>query len=132
MQPCSGYSFIAIHKIFTLGAPHALGGFLVAVLVLTPEGVAAVKSALDNQLQRTVNIALGSSLSTIGLTIPAVLGIAIVTGKRVELGLDPADLHLLLLTLLVAVVNFTGARTNVLQGIVHLVLFVTYVVLMFD
>lgn len=120
------------HGIFTLGAPHALGGFLVAVLVLTPEFVAAVKSALDNQLQRTVNIALGSSLSTIGLTIPAVLCIAMLTGKRVELGLDPADVHLLLLTLLVVVVNFTSTRTNVLQGIVHLVLFITYVVLMFD
>ena len=102
------------------------------MLVLAPEGVAAVKSALSNQLQRTVNIALGSSLSTIGLTIPAVLVIGMVTGEKVELGLDPAEVYLLLLTLLVCTVNFSVARTNVLHGIVHLVLFFTYVVLMFD
>ncbi|MGI9590577.1 MAG: calcium:proton antiporter [Myxococcota bacterium] len=120
------------HGIATLGGPQALGGFFVAVLVLAPEGVAAVKSALSNQLQRTVNIALGSSLSTIGLTIPAVLVIGMVTGEKVELGLEPAELYLLLLTLLVCTVNFTIARTNVLHGIVHLVLFFTYVVLIFD
>ncbi|NRA00218.1 MAG: calcium:proton antiporter, partial [Myxococcales bacterium] len=107
-------------------------GFLVAVLVLSPEGMAAVKSALANQLQRTVNIALGSALSTIGLTIPAIIGISLVTGKRVELGLDPAELNLLLLTLLVSVVNFSSERTNVLHGAVHLTLFFTYVVLIFD
>jgi Ca2+:H+ antiporter len=102
------------------------------VLVLAPEGVAAIKSALGNRLQRTVNIALGSALSTIGMTVPAVLAIGMITGKTVELGLEPANLYLLLLTLLVSVVNFTAARTNVLHGIVHLVLFFTYVVLMFD
>ena len=120
------------HGIATLSGPEALGGFLVAVLVLSPEGMAAVKSALANQLQRTVNIALGSALSTIGLTIPAILAISLVTGKRVELGLDPAELNLLLLTLLVSVVNFSSERTNVLHGAVHLTLFFTYVVLIFD
>ena len=120
------------HGMATLGAPQALGGFLVAILVLSPEGVAAVKSALANRLQRTMNIALGSALSTIGLTIPAVLGISLVTGKRVELGLDEAEIYLLLFTFMVAIVNFSMQRTNVLHGFVHLVLFVTYVVLIFD
>ena len=120
------------HGLSTLGAPYALGGFLVAILVLSPEGVAAIKAALANQLQRTVNIAFGSALSTIGLTVPAVLTIGMVTGRTVELGLDPAELHLLVLTLLVTVANFAVPRTNVLQGVVHLVLFVTYVVLIFD
>lgn len=120
------------HGIATVGAPQALGGFLVAVLVLSPEGMAAVKSALNNQLQRTMNIALGSALSTIGLTIPAVLGISIVTGATVELGLGEAEVYLLLFTLLVAVVNFTMERTNVLHGLIHLVLFLTYIVLIFD
>lgn len=120
------------HGIYTLEGPQALGGFFVAVLVLAPEGIAAIKSALNNQLQRTVNIALGSSLSTIGLTIPALLVISMVTGHTIELGLDEADLYLLLLTILVAVVNFAGTKTNVLCGIVHIVLFFTYVVLMFD
>lgn len=120
------------HGIATIGAPQALGGFLVAVLVLSPEGMAAIKSALNNQLQRTMNIALGSALSTIGLTIPAVLGISLVTGATVELGLGEAEVYLLLFTLLVAVVNFTMERTNVLHGLVHLVLFLTYIVLIFD
>lgn len=120
------------HGIATIGAPQALGGFLVAVLVLSPEGMAAIKSALDNKLQRTMNIALGSGLSTIGLTIPAVLGISLVTGATVELGLGEAEAYLLLFTLLVAVVNLNMERTNVLHGLVHLVLFFTYIVLIFD
>ncbi len=120
------------HGIETLGAPQALGGFLVAILVLSPEGLAAVKAALANQLQRTMNIALGSALATIGLTIPAVLSIGLVTGKRVELGLENAEAYLLLITLLVSVVNFSSERTNVLQGVVHLILFLAYIVLIFD
>ncbi len=120
------------HGIATLGAPQALGGFLVAILVLSPESVAALKAALDNKLQRTMNISLGSALATIGLTIPAVLGISLITGKTVVLGLEDAEVHLLLFTILVAIVNFTSERTNVLHGIVHLILFLTYVVLIFD
>jgi len=120
------------HGIATLGAPQALGGFLIAVLVLSPEALAAIKAALANQLQRTMNITLGSALATIGLTIPAVLGISLITGKRVELGLENAEAHLLLITLLVSVVNFNSERTNVLQGFVHLTLFLTYIVLIFD
>jgi len=120
------------HGIATLSAPQALGGFLIAVLVLSPEALAAIKAALANQLQRTMNIALGSSLATIGLTIPAVLGIGLVTGKRVELGLENAEAYLLLITLLVSVVNFNTERTNVLQGFVHLILFLTYIVLIFE
>ncbi|MFQ5761378.1 MAG: calcium:proton antiporter [Acidiferrobacterales bacterium] len=120
------------HGIVTLGAPQALGGFLVAILVLSPEGLAAIKAALANKLQRTVNISLGSTLSTIGLTIPAVLGISLVTGKKVELGLEEAHVYLLLFTLLVAIVNFSSERTKALTGVVHLVLFLTYVVLIFD
>ena len=120
------------HGIATLGAPQALGGFLVAILVLSPEGLAAVKAAVSNKLQRTMNIALGSGLATIGLTIPAVLAIGLVTGKRVELGLENAEAHLLLVTLLVSVVNFNTERTNVLQGFVHLILFLAYIVLIFE
>ena len=120
------------HGIATLGAPQAMGGFLVAILVLSPEGLAAINAALANKLQRTMNIALGSALATIGLTIPAVLVIGLVTGKTVELGLESAEVQLLLITLLVSVVNFNAERTNVLQGFVHLILFLTYIVLIFD
>ena len=120
------------HGIAKLGAPQALGGFLVAILVLSPEAVAAFRAALANNLQRTINISLGSALATIGLTIPAVLGISLITGKTVELGLENAEITLLVLTVLVTVRSFSAPRTNVLHGIVHLILFLAYVVLIFD
>lgn len=120
------------HGIGSLGAPLALGGFFVAILVLTPEAVAAINAALNNRLQRTINIALGSALATIGLTIPAVLGISLVTGMKIELGLEMPELYLLLITLLCSIHNLNSQRTNVMHGIVHLVLFFTYIVLIFD
>lgn len=120
------------HGISTMGAPQALGGFLVAILVLSPEAMAAVKAALDNKLQRTMNITLGSALSTIGMTIPAVLTISLVTGKTIELGLEQAEAFLLIFTLMLATVNFNSERTNILYGVVHLVLFMTYIMLIFD
>jgi len=120
------------HGIVYLQAPQALGGFLVAILVLSPEGLGAVKAALANKLQRTVNIALGSALATIGLTIPAVLAISLFTGRAIELGLDPVDIVLLTLTLLVSTVNLGTGRTNILQGAVHLILFISYIILIFD
>ncbi|WOO41743.1 hypothetical protein [Rubellicoccus peritrichatus] len=113
-------------------APHALAGFVVAILVLSPEALAAVKAALDNQLQRTVNIALGSALATIGLTVPAVLIISEVTGKFIELGLFYTDMVLLIATFFCASIVFGGQRTNTLAGAVHLVLFFAYIVLIFD
>ncbi len=120
------------HGIETAGAPTALGGFLVAILVLAPEGLGAVRAALGNQMQRTMNICLGSALATIGLTIPAVLTIGLATGRVVELGLGNVDLILLSLSLAVCIVTFSGTRTNVVQGAVHLVLFAAYVVTIFD
>jgi len=123
---------LVYHGIASLGAPEALGGFFVATLVLTPEAVAAIKSAWADRLQRTINISLGSALATIGMTIPAVLGISIVTGRTVELGLEEPEIYLLLITLICAVHNLGGARTNVMHGFVHLTLFFAYIVLIFD
>jgi Ca2+:H+ antiporter len=114
------------------GAPDALTGMLVALLILAPEGLAALRGALANQLQRAVNVALGSAASTIGLTVPAVLAISLWTGKLVVLGLNSVESALLMLTLLVSVITFSSGRTNVLQGAVHLVLFLAYVVFVFD
>jgi len=114
------------------GAPAALGGFVVAVLVLSPEVLSAIRAALANRLQRSVNIFLGSVAATIALTVPAVLVISMATGKQVTLGLPPVDSLLLLLTLAVSIVTFSSGRTNVLQGAVHLVLFFAYLVLIFD
>jgi len=113
-------------------APVALGGVIVALLVLTPEGLAALGAARENRLQRSVNLLLGSGLATIGLTVPAVLAIGLFTGRTVTLGLDDASMVLLLLTLIVSALTFGGVRTNLLQGAVHLVLFFVYLVLIFQ
>ena len=112
-----------------LKLPAALGGILIAILVLSPEGLTAFHAALANQLQRAVNVCLGSALATIGLTIPAVLMIGMITGREVHLGLDQLQEVLLILTLFVSALTFGGARTNVLQGIVHLLLFFVYLAL---
>ena len=80
--------------IDALGAPLALSGVLIAVVVFTPEGISALKAAYANQLQRTVNLCLGACLSTLGLTLPAVLIIGLVTGEKVILGLDPTGMVL--------------------------------------
>lgn len=118
--------------IVSLGAPLALGGFIVAALILTPEGLSAIAAARTNQLQRAVNICLGSALATIGLTVPAVLAIGWITGEPVELGLPYADIVMLCLTLVVSLVTFVGRNTSYLQGAVHLALFAAYVMMIFD
>lgn len=125
-------ALVVDHGTAALGAPTALGGFLVAILVLSPEGMAAVRAAMANRLQRTVNITMGSAVATIGLTIPAVLVIGFVTGKKVELGLENVEMVLLVTTILAAMVNFGSGRSTVLQGAVHTLLFLAYVVLVFD
>jgi Ca2+:H+ antiporter len=120
------------HGIRILGAPPCLGGFLVAVLILSPESLGAARAALANQLQRSVNILLGSVLATISLTIPAVLTIGFINGQSIVLGLEPVDMTLLLLTLGVSTLTFASARTNVLLGAVHLLLFLAYLMLIFE
>lgn len=115
-----------------IGAPIALSGFIVAALVLLPEGLSALQAAKANQLQRAVNICLGSAVATIGLTVPAVLLVGWITGLRVELGLDLSDIVLLSLTLVVSLLTFGSRTTNYLQGAVHLALFAAYVMMIFD
>ncbi len=120
------------HAIAKLGAPPEVGGVLVAILVLAPEGLSALHAAWENRLQRTVNLCFGSALATICLTIPAVLVVGFVTGQSVQLGLANQELVLLTLTLVLSIVTFGSGRTNVLQGAVHLIVFIAYVVLIFD
>ncbi|MTI46097.1 Ca2+:H+ antiporter [Roseibium hamelinense] len=115
-----------------LGAPIALSGFLVAALILMPEGLSAIQAARDNMLQRAVNICLGSAVATIGLTVPAVLAIGWYTGQNIELALEVPEIILLALTLFVSVVTFVSPQTNYLQGAVHLALFGAYVMMIFD
>lgn len=120
------------HGIQVLGFPYALGGFLVAALILSPEALGAVRAALNNQLQRSINIMLGSVLATISLTIPAVLAIGILSGEHIVLGLDGEETVMLMVTLLVSTLTFASGKTNVLQGAVHILLFLAYVMLIFD
>jgi Ca2+:H+ antiporter len=120
------------YLIDTLHVPSSFGGLSIAVLVATPEAVGAVKAARANQMQRSVNIFLGSVLSTIALTIPAMLIVSRMTGHNISLGLEHTDLVMLLLTLAVSIVTFASGRTNIMQGMVHLLLFVAYLVLIFE
>jgi len=120
------------YGIEELHAPTALGGILIAILILSPEGLTAYNAARHNQLQRSVNLSLGSALSTIGLTIPTMLAISLMFGIPLELGLDPVEAILLMLSLFIAFMTFSGAPTNILLGGVHLVLFVSFIVLIFN
>jgi len=119
------------NSIESFGMPQAFGGAIVAGLVLAPEALSAIKAATRNQLQRSVNILHGSVLASIGLTIPAVLTIGIISKRTVALGIEGGNLPLLLLTLAVSVVTFTSGKTSVLQGCLHLLLFAVFLLLIF-
>src|SRR5438128_719679 len=119
------------NSIEKFGMPQEFGGAMIAALVLTPEGIGAIGATWHNQLQRSINILLGSVLATIGLTIPAVLTISLMTKRPVTLGVQGGNLPLLLLTLAVCVVTFTSRKTNVLQGCIHLLLCAVFVLLIF-
>ena len=114
------------------GMPQAFGGAIVAGLVLAPEALSAINAARKNQLQRSVNILHGSVLASIGLTIPAVLTIGMISKRAVTLGIEGGNLPLLLLTLAVSVVTFTSGKTSVLQGCIHLLLFAVFLLLIFS
>ncbi len=108
------------------GAPKAVVGIIIAAIVLLPESLAALKAAKLNRLQTSLNLALGSALATIGLTIPVVVMVALASGMTLVLGLDSKGMMLLALTLLVATLSLGTGRTTVLQGVVHLVIFAVY------
>ncbi len=112
--------------VVALGAPQALVGIIIAAVVLMPEGLAAVRAARANRLQTSLNLALGSALASIGLTIPTVAIVSLVTGWTLTLGIDVKSTVLLVLSLMVATLSLGTGRTTVLQGVVHLVIFAVY------
>jgi len=114
-----------------IGAPPAFAGILVALLILMPEGVAAIAAARRNNLQKSINLALGSSIATIGLTVPAVAIAAYELDRQLVLGLPPQEMVLLALTLLLAMLTLGSGRTNILFGLVHLVVFAIFIFLVF-
>jgi Ca2+:H+ antiporter len=125
------FSLVVDFTIASIGAPPAFAGVLVALLILLPESVAAVTAARRNDLQKSINLALGSSLATIGLTIPAVAVAAYALDKQLVLGLDTQEMVLLVLTFILSMLTFGTGRTNVLFGLVHLVVFAVFVFLVF-
>ena len=114
-----------------LGAPVAAVGVVIAALILMPESVAALRAARANRLQTALNLALGSVLACIGLTVPIVIAVTLVTGQPVILGLSPSGTVMLAMTFLVSVLTLGAGRTTVLQGAVHLTLGATWLFLVF-
>ncbi|KAF0210139.1 calcium:proton antiporter [Methylocystis sp.] len=106
-------------------------GAAVAMLVLLPESMNSIRAATRNALQTSLNGALGSVVATIGLTVPAVALLSVATNREIVFGLEKRDTVLLLLTLLLSVVSFGAGRTNLMTGLVHLVVFATYIFLLF-
>jgi Ca2+:H+ antiporter len=125
------FSLVVDAAIAGVGAPPALAGVLVALLILLPEGVAALAAARGNDLQKSINLALGSSIATIGLTIPAVAAAAHLLGKELVLGLNAPEMVLLALTFILSMLTFGTGRTNILFGLVHMVVFAVFVFMVF-
>lgn len=112
--------------VVNAGAPKSLVGVIIAAVVLLPEGLAAYRAAKKNRLQTSLNLAMGSALASIGLTIPAVAIVSMVTGMTVTLGIDMKSTVLLLLSLFTIMLSLATGKTNILQGVVLLVIFAVY------
>lgn len=120
------------YGIAVTGAPAALGGIIIATLVFAPEGISALNAIRADRLTRAVNLCLGAVTSTLGLTIPAVLAISLYTGHPVLLGLPSAGIVMAVSTLILSSITFSSARTTMLEGAVHLSLFIVFLVLVFS
>ncbi|RZT39470.1 calcium:proton antiporter [Cupriavidus agavae] len=115
--------------VFDAGLPPAVVGVVIAALVLLPEGLAALRAARADRIQTSLNLALGSALASIGLTIPTVAAVFVFLGRPLELGLGAKEMLLLFLTMTVAALTLGMGRTTILQGVVHLVIFAAYLFL---
>jgi Ca2+:H+ antiporter len=112
--------------IAAAGLPPAFAGVVIAAIVLLPEGMAAAKSAIKNRLQNSINLALGSAIASIGLTIPTVAIVSLILDRDLVLGASPANITLLVLTLFVSTLTLGTGRTTVLHGAIHLVIFAVF------
>lgn len=115
--------------VAAVGAPQAVIGIVIAMLVLLPETWAAVRAARADRLQTSLNLALGSALASIGLTIPLVGLVAVVMGLPLELGLEAKEIVLLTITFMVSVISLGTGRTHIMLGAVHLVMFAAFLFL---
>jgi Ca2+:H+ antiporter len=115
--------------VAAIGAPKAVVGIAIALLVLLPETWAAVRAARANRLQTSLNLAIGSALASIGLTVPAVVAASLWLDLPLVLGLEAKDMALLALTFVVGAITLASGRTNLMQGAVHLVIFAAFLFL---
>jgi Ca2+:H+ antiporter len=118
--------------IAAVGAPPAVSGVLIAIIVFTPESITAVKAAMNNEMQRAINLCLGAFVSTVGLTVPAVLLIGLLTGRQVIMGISPAETTLFAVTMVLSMLTFNGQRTSPIQGLMHLAAFAVFGLLLFQ
>ena len=112
-----------------IGAPKTIVGIAIALLVLLPESFAAVRASRANRLQSSLNLALGSALASIGLTIPAVAAIAIIFDLQLSLGISSLNMILMYLSFFIGALTLAIGRTTLLQGVVHLIIFFEYLFL---
>lgn len=124
-------AIVTDYGIAAAKAPAAVGGVLIAIIVFTPESITAVRAAMGNEMQRAVNLCLGAFVSTVGLTVPAVLIIGVATGQQMAMGLSGAEVVLLVLTVALSMLSFNGQRTSPIQGLMHLTLFAVFGLVLF-
>ncbi|MCZ8375725.1 MAG: ionic transporter y4hA [Beijerinckiaceae bacterium] len=111
------------------GLPKAFVGVIIAAIVLAPESIAAVKSALQNRLQNSINLAVGSAIASIGLTIPVVAVLSVLMGMKLDLGVSNSAMSLLVLTLFVSTLTLGTGKTTALHGVIHLVIFAVFLLI---
>jgi Ca2+:H+ antiporter len=111
------------------GLPKAFVGVIIAAIVLLPESIAAVKSAVQNRLQNSINLAVGSAIASIGLTIPVVAVLSVVMGLRLDLGVSSSAMALLVLTLFISGLTLGTGKTTSLHGVIHLVIFAVFLLI---
>ena len=121
------------HGLEAASLPKALGGLLIAIIVLAPEAITALKAVSANQFAtRRSTSASAPPRPTIGLTVPAIVAVSLYTGQTIVLGLSPAEMVLLATTLVLCTLTFSGARTTLLEGAMHMVMFLVYLTLIFS
>ena len=115
--------------VIAMGAPKTVVGIAIAMLVLLPESFAAVRASRANRLQSSLNLALGSALASIGLTIPTVAAIAIIFDLQLSLGISSLNMVLMYLSFFIGALTLAIGRTTLVQGVVHLIIFFEYLFL---
>ncbi|MCC7159071.1 MAG: calcium:proton antiporter [Ignavibacteria bacterium] len=117
--------------ISKLGVPSGIAGLIIALIIVSPEGLTAIRAGLKDDMQRVINISLGSMLSTVALTIPAVLIVGLFIKQDVSLGLTPVQSVMVVISLLIGIQSCKDGESNALQGFIHFMLFITFVFLLF-